>query len=69
VNPRALTTRDGRIVLYVIREDRAVEVAVTTGRKLGELTAFRGDAKSGDTAVLDPRAELKAGALIEPARK
>jgi len=69
VNRRALTTRDGRIVLYVIREDRAVEVAVTTGRKLGELTAFRGDAKSGDTAVLDPRAELKAGALIEPARK
>jgi multidrug efflux pump subunit AcrA (membrane-fusion protein) len=69
VNPRALTTRDGRTVLYVLREDRAVEVAVTPGRRLGELTAFAGDAKSGDEAVLDPRAELKAGVLIEPAKK
>jgi HlyD family secretion protein len=69
VNPRALTKRDGRTVLYVVRDDKAVEVAVTPGRKLGELTAFAGDAKSGDKAVLDPRAELKAGALIEPATK
>jgi multidrug efflux pump subunit AcrA (membrane-fusion protein) len=69
VNPRALTTRDGATVVYVIRENKAVEVAVTPGRKLGELTAFAGDAKSGDTAVLDPRAELKAGVLLEPAKK
>ena len=69
VNPRALTKRDGRTVLYLVREDKTVEVAVTPGRKLGELTAFAGDAKSGDKAVLDPRAELKTGALIEPATK
>ena len=69
VNPGALTKRDGRTILYVIRDGKAVEVAVTPGRRLGELTAFAGDAKSGDKAVLDPRAELKAGALIEPARK
>ena len=69
VNPGALTKRDGRTVLYVVRDDKAVEVAVTQGRSLGELTAFVGDAKSGDKAVLDPRAELKAGALIEPATK
>jgi HlyD family secretion protein len=69
VNPGALTKRDGRTILYVIRDGKAVEVAVTPGRRLGELTAFAGDAKSGDKAVLDPRAELKAGALIEPATK
>jgi HlyD family secretion protein len=69
VNPGALTKRDGRTILYVIRDGKAVEVVVTPGRRLGELTAFAGDAKSGDKAVLDPRAELKAGALIEPATK
>jgi hypothetical protein len=69
VNPRALAKRDGKTVLYVVRDDKAVEVAVTPGRKLGELTAFTGDAISGDKAVLNPRAELKAGALIEPAKK
>lgn len=69
VSPRALTKRGGRTVLYVVREDKAVEVVVTPGRKLGELTAFAGEAKSGDMAVLDPRAELKPGALIEPPKK
>jgi hypothetical protein len=69
VTPGALTKREGRTVLYVVRDDKAVEVPVTPGRSLGELTAFAGDAKGGDKAVLHPRAELKAGALIESATK
>ncbi len=69
VNPRALMKRDGRTVLYVVRDDKAVEVAVTPGRKLGELTVFTGDAQSGDKAVLDPPPELEAGALIKPATR
>lgn len=69
VNPGALTQRDGRTVLYVVRDDKAAEVAVTPGVKLGELTAFDGDAKSGEKTVLDPSPELKAGALIKPATK
>jgi multidrug efflux pump subunit AcrA (membrane-fusion protein) len=69
VGPGALTQRDGRTVLYVVRDGKAAEVAVTPGRKFGELTAFDGDAKSGETAVLDPAPELKAGALIKPATK
>jgi HlyD family secretion protein len=69
VNHAALTRRDGRTVLYVVRDDKAAEVTVTPGRTLGELTAFAGDVKSGEKAVLDPVPELKAGALIEPATK
>jgi multidrug efflux pump subunit AcrA (membrane-fusion protein) len=69
VDPAALTMRDGRTVLFVVRDGKAVEVAVTPALKVGELTAFAGDAKSGDKAVLDPRAGLEAGALLEPARK
>jgi HlyD family secretion protein len=63
----ALTRRDGRTVLYVVRGDKAVEVAVTPGRKLGGLTTFAGDAKSGEQAVLDAVPELRAGALIKAA--
>ena len=69
VNPGALTQRDGRTVLYVVRDGMAAEVAVTPGGKLGEVTAFEGDAKSGEKAVLDPPPELKAGASIKPATK
>ena len=69
VDAGALTQRDGRTVLYVIRDDKAAEVAVTTGRKLGELTVFAGDVRSGERAVLGPSPGLKAGVLIRPATK
>jgi adenylate kinase family enzyme len=63
----ALTQREGRTVLYVVRGDKAVEVAVTPGRKLGKLTTFAGDARSGEQALLGPVPELEADALIKPA--
>ena len=63
----ALTQSEGRTVLYVVRGDKAVEVAVTPGRKLGKLTTFAGDARSGEQALLGPVPELEADALIKPA--
>lgn len=69
VSARALTQREGRTVLYLVRDDRAVEVAVTPGGKLGELIVFVGDGRSGERAVLEPSPALKAGALIRPATK
>ena len=69
VRSGALAKRDGRTVLYVFRDDRVAEVAVTPGPKLGELTAFTGDARSGDKAVLEPSPQLEAGALIKPATR
>jgi RND family efflux transporter MFP subunit len=69
VNSGALTQRNGKTVVYVVRGDKAAEVAVTAGRKVGELTAISGEAKTGERAVLDPPPELKAGALIRPAAK
>ncbi len=69
VNAGALTQRDGRTVLYVIRDDKAAEVTVKPGRKLGELTVFTGDARNGERSVLEPSRDLKAGALIRPVTK
>ena len=69
VSGGALSQRGGRTVLYVIRNDKAAEVAVTPGRKLGELTVFVGDARSGERAVLDPSPALEAGAPVRPAMK
>jgi multidrug efflux pump subunit AcrA (membrane-fusion protein) len=67
VNPDALTRRDGKTLLYVVRDDRAVEVAVTPGRKVGDLTVFVGAAGRGERAVLKPSPMLRAGALLRPA--
>ncbi|HEX7327808.1 MAG TPA: efflux RND transporter periplasmic adaptor subunit [Casimicrobiaceae bacterium] len=64
VNRDAVAQRDGRSVLYVIRNDRAVAVPVTTGASLGDLVAITGDVKSGDKAVAKPEAKLASGALV-----
>ena len=69
VNADALAQRDGKTVVFVVRGDKAAQVAVTPGRKIGDLTAITGDIKSGEKAVLKPSPELVAGAPIKVASK
>src|SRR6266700_3856581 len=54
VNADALAQRDGKTVVFVVRGDKAAEVAVTPGRKIRELTAIAGEVKTGEKAVLKP---------------
>jgi HlyD family secretion protein len=69
VPAEALATRDGRTVVFVVRDDRAVETAVTTGTKVGDLTAIAGAVKSGDRVVVAPAASLANGAPVRIAPK
>jgi multidrug efflux pump subunit AcrA (membrane-fusion protein) len=68
VNPDAVTQRDGKTVVFVVRDNRAVEMPVTPGKKIADLTAIAGDVKSGEKAVLKPPPELKDGALVKLAK-
>jgi RND family efflux transporter MFP subunit len=65
----ALAGRDGRTVVFVVRDDRAAEVPVTPGAKLGDLVAIAGAVKSGDKVVLKPGAALASGAPVKIAVK
>jgi HlyD family secretion protein len=69
VNLDAFVLRDGKTVVFVVRDNRAVEVPVTPGKKIADLTAIAGDVKSGEKAVLKPPPELKDGALVKTAAK
>jgi HlyD family secretion protein len=69
VNGDALAQRDGKTVVFVVRGDKAAAVAVTPGRKIGELTAITGDVKTGEKAVLKPSPELAEGAAVKVAAK
>ena len=69
VSPDALAQRDGKTVVFVVRDNRAVEVPVTPGKKIADLTAIAGEVKSGEKAVLKPPPELKDGALVKLAAK
>ncbi|MEO8507229.1 MAG: efflux RND transporter periplasmic adaptor subunit, partial [Betaproteobacteria bacterium] len=64
----ALAQRDGRTVVFVIRDGRAVAVPVTTGLKIGDLTAVTGDVKSGEKTVARPDAALVNGTLVKVAK-
>jgi len=69
VSAEAIVQRDGRTVIFVVRNDRAVAVPVTPGPKVGELTSITGEARSGDKAVDKPPAGLVDGAPVKVAPK
>jgi len=69
VKPEALVTRDGRGVVFVVREGAATEVAVTSGATIGDVVAITGAVKSGDKIVLKPAPELRSGTPVKFATK
>jgi HlyD family secretion protein len=64
----AIVQRDGRTVVFVIRDDIATAVPVSAGKKVGDLTGITGDVKSGDKAVLKPAANFVSGTLVKVAK-
>ncbi len=69
VSPDALVQRDGRTIVLVVRDGKAVEVPVTPGSRIADLTAITGEVKTGEKAVLKPGPDLKSGALVKLAAK
>jgi len=68
VSPEALAQRDGRTVVLVVRDGKAVEVPVTPGSRIADLTAISGEVKTGEKAVLKPGTDLKNGAIVKLAK-
>jgi RND family efflux transporter MFP subunit len=60
----AVATRNGRTVVYQIRDDRAVEVPVATGRKLAGLLEITEGLKDGDKIVSKVDDRLTAGVKV-----
>ena len=68
VQPAAVTERDGKKVLFVIKDDKLQQIPITAGRKIGELLEVHG-VKAGDKVVLNPDAKLKDGIQVTLAKK
>jgi RND family efflux transporter MFP subunit len=60
----AVASRDGRQAILQIKDDRAVEVAVTTGQKLAGLIEITSGLKEGDKVIAKVEPQLKAGAKV-----
>ncbi|WP_296000569.1 efflux RND transporter periplasmic adaptor subunit [Rugamonas sp.] len=68
VQAGAIATRDGKPVAFVVEGDKVKQVAVTPGRKIGELLEV-GGVKPGDKLVLAPDAKLRDGQLVAVTKK
>ena len=69
VKADAIVERDGRSVVFVVRDNRAVSVPVTAGIRIGDVTAITGEVKSGEKAVASPPPTLANDALVKVAAK
>ena len=69
LNPSAILTRDGRSIVFLIKEDRVIETPITTGEKLGEMIEVLQGVKAGDTVVIKPPERMKDRAKIKIVEK
>ena len=65
----AVAMRDGRQVVYQIADDRAVEVPVTTGRKVGNAVEITGGLKEGDKVIGKVDEQIKNGSKVTVSKK
>lgn len=68
VQPGAIVERDGKKVVFLLKDDRASAVPVSTGGKIGELVEVRG-VKAGERVILAPGTQVKDGTAVAPLKK
>jgi RND family efflux transporter MFP subunit len=69
VNAAAVVERGGRHVVFVVKDDKAAEVAVTTGEPIGDQIEIKSGLKVGDSVVLKPDPHLRDDARIKTGEK
>ena len=65
VSPAAVADRDGKKVLFVVKDDRAVETLVAVGGKLGDAVEVLSGGNPGDKVVLNPPKKLRNGSKVK----
>ena len=61
----AIITLDNNSKIYLVRDNKAIEVQISKGFIEGQLTEITGDIKEGDSVVVNGQHNLKADALVE----
>ncbi|HAR44837.1 MAG TPA: efflux RND transporter periplasmic adaptor subunit, partial [Nitrospiraceae bacterium] len=59
VSPAAVVERNGKKVLFVVKNGRVVETPVTTGGKLGDMVEILSGVEAGSAVVLNPPKKLQ----------
>ncbi|MGD0883468.1 MAG: efflux RND transporter periplasmic adaptor subunit [Thermodesulfovibrionales bacterium] len=64
LNPAAVMTSNGKKTVFLVKNDHAIETAVSLGAKIGDMIEVLGGVKAGDKVVLKPLGSLKNGDRI-----
>lgn len=64
VNPEAVVEREGRKVVFLVKDNRVVETPVELGAKIGDAVEVMSGVKAGDSVVLRPGDKLRDGSRI-----
>jgi RND family efflux transporter MFP subunit len=64
VNPEAVVERNGRKVVFLVKDNRVVETPVKLGTKIGDVVEVKSGVKAGDSVVLHPGEKLRDGSRI-----
>ncbi len=64
VQPGAIVSRGGRDVVFVVKDDKAVETAVQTAGRIGDLVEIASGVKAGEKVVLKPPRTLRDGTSV-----
>ena len=65
VNPQALVERQGRLVAFVLKDQKVQAVPVQVGPKLGDWLEVLGGLQEGDKVVLQPPKNLASGDQVK----
>lgn len=69
LNPQAISTRNGKKFVFLVKGDRAVETQVDVGAQIGDMVRIVRGVKAGDKVVVKPLDKLKDGSRIKTAEK
>ncbi|MDD2336594.1 MAG: efflux RND transporter periplasmic adaptor subunit [Geobacteraceae bacterium] len=64
VNPEAVVARNGRKVVFLVKDNRVVETPVELGAKIGDALEVKSGVKAGDSVVVHPGEKLRDGSRI-----
>ncbi len=69
LNPAAITKRDDRDVVFVVKDGRLTQVPIETGAAMGDLVEIRRGPQVGDKVVLRPLDKLHDGTAVKTAAR
>src|SRR5262245_236723 len=64
VQPAAIVHKNGRNVVYAVRDDKAIEVPIETGGKLGDMIEVVKGIQPGEKVVVKPLDRMRNGARV-----